>query len=130
MACQLLRDTDAFSMAHALEVRVPFVDHELVELVVGLPASLKLSPDTPKRLLVRMFANRLPPEIVHRPKQGFVFPFDTWLRTGLADRVRSMVLGCGALDGQESERLLRDFQAGRVHWSRVWALAVLSHWLD
>ncbi len=72
MANQLLRDTDVFSMAHSLEVRVPFVDHTLVELLAKIPARYKTI--YPKRLLIKVLNNKLPDEIVHRPKMGFTFP--------------------------------------------------------
>src|SRR5262249_51958148 len=77
----LLRDTDQMSMAHALEVRVPLLDHLLVDLVTSLPDSIKQpAGDTPKPLLVRSLDGLLPESIVHRPKQGFTLPFDPWMR--------------------------------------------------
>src|SRR5204863_5580099 len=64
----LLRDTDQMSMAHALEVRVPLLDHKLVEYLMGLPDESKVSNGTPKRLLVESLDGLLPDPIVHRPK--------------------------------------------------------------
>src|SRR5207302_8865695 len=60
----LLRDTDQMSMAHALEVRVPLLDHQLVEYVMGLPDAYKEARSRPKRLLVAALRNKLPPEVV------------------------------------------------------------------
>lgn len=79
----LLRDTDQMSMAHALEVRVPFLDHMLVEYLMGLPDALKISNGTPKRLLVESLGGLLPDALVQRPKRGFTLPFDPWMRDGL-----------------------------------------------
>jgi asparagine synthase (glutamine-hydrolysing) len=126
---QLLRDTDAMSMAHSLEVRVPLLDHLLVEAVLRLPAEVKTAGPGPKPLLARAVGDLLPPEVRdRRDKQGFTFPFAVWLRGALREHARA------ALDARPDfsllrrdavERVWRDFEAGRVHWSRVWALAVL-----
>src|SRR4030095_15496136 len=77
----LLRDTDQMSMAHALEVRPPLLDHQLVELVTSLPDSVKRPGGaSPKPLLVESLDGLLPESIVNRPKQGFALPFDPWMR--------------------------------------------------
>jgi asparagine synthase (glutamine-hydrolysing) len=75
----LLRDSDQMSMAHALEVRVPFLDHELAEYVLSLPDEIK-RPVSPKKLLVDSMPDLLPDYIVNRPKMGFVFPWRDWLK--------------------------------------------------
>jgi asparagine synthase (glutamine-hydrolysing) len=82
----LLRDADVCSMAHGLELRVPLLDHKLVEYVAGLPGRLKTGGPAPKRLLVRAMANALPPEIHQRRKQGFVIPYEIWIRGALKPR--------------------------------------------
>ena len=84
MSNQLLRDTDVFSMAHSLEIRVPFVDHKVIELVAKIPSKYKVGK-TPKRLLTKALGNKLPKEIIYRKKQGFVFPFDLWMREELKE---------------------------------------------
>lgn len=91
----LLRDADVFSMAHGLELRVPLLDHELVELVLPLPDRLKARRrgDPPKPLLVAAAGPRLP-RIALGPKRGFSFPWDAWLRppeAPLAERFRDAV---------------------------------------
>ncbi|MFH1314581.1 MAG: asparagine synthase (glutamine-hydrolyzing) [Candidatus Eisenbacteria bacterium] len=130
MASQLLRDTDVFSMTHTLEVRAPFVDHTLVELLARLPARHKTRNDVPKRLLVKALDRELPAEIVDRPKQGFVFPFDLWMRNELKDLTEDALNGCRALNGQYVSKLLSGFYDHKVHWSRVWSLVVLANWLN
>ncbi|MFN0087401.1 MAG: asparagine synthetase B family protein, partial [Blastocatellia bacterium] len=133
----LLRDTDQMSMAHALEVRVPLLDHKLIEYVMGVPDSLKRSNGTPKRLLVESLGALLPPEIVHRPKRGFTLPFDVWMRGAMRqfceqrlDRDRTR--GRGIFDPNEVWRLWTAFLDGSrsVSWSRLWILIVLEEWLD
>ena len=126
---QLLRDTDAMSMAHSLEVRVPLLDHVLVEAVLRLPPEAKTEGQGPKPLLLRAVGDLLAPEVRdRRDKQGFTFPFAVWLRGPLRKHVRA------ALDARPDFTLLRRdavedvwraFEDGRVHGSRVWALAVL-----
>ncbi len=128
MANQLLRDTDAFSMAHSLEVRSPFVDHVLVELLARIPDRHKVGGAGPKPLLAKALENGLPREVVHRRKQGFVFPFDTWLRKSLREFTEP-ILESPHLNKPYVRSLLRGFGEGGVHWSRVWSLVVLNHWL-
>jgi asparagine synthase (glutamine-hydrolysing) len=113
-------------MAHGLEIRVPFLDHHLVEYVLGLPLTLKRCRGMNKPLLVRALGEALPRSVWDRPKQGFTFPFAQWLRQHEEEfRVRtkeSQIFVKPAV-----ENVWRDFYAGRLHWSRPWALLVLSH---
>ena len=128
----LLRDTDQMSMAHALEVRVPFLDHRLVESALAMSDDITF-PHTPKALLTAALGARLPREIIDRPKMGFTLPWALWLRgplaetcqTGLAILSRKGILLEGAPD-----QLWEDFLAGRTTWSRVWTLAALGQWID
>ena len=83
----LLRDTDSMSMANSLEVRVPFLDHPLVEFVLGLPASAKRRAGQSKPLLVEALGDLLPAEVAAQPKRTFTFPWDAWLRDALRERV-------------------------------------------
>jgi asparagine synthase (glutamine-hydrolysing) len=76
----LLRDADVHSMAHAMELRVPLIDHKLVEHVAPLPGYLKAASRPPKRLLVDAMGEDLPAEIGLRRKQGFVIPYEVWMR--------------------------------------------------
>jgi asparagine synthase (glutamine-hydrolysing) len=130
---QLLRDTDVMSMAHSLEVRVPFLDHKLVEEVLRLPAAIKMSGGGPKPLLTSVMGDDLP-EIVRerRDKQGFTFPFDLWLRGPIRDGLQHVQEGHGACGGMLRGEAVKDvkdaYLAGKLHWSRPWALAVLEGW--
>lgn len=128
---QLLRDTDAMSMAHSLEVRVPLLDTPLVETILQLPDAIKLNHrNGPKPLLAAAVRDLLPRAVHGRnDKVGFTFPFELWLRRPLAGRVRETLAGVeatGWLRPGAIEQVWREFMAGRVHWSRVWALAALG----
>ena len=130
----LLRDADAFSMAHGLELRVPLLDHELVELVLPLPDRLKARRrgDPPKPLLVAAAGPRLP-KVACGPKRGFSFPWEAWLRGPLAERFRE---ACAARSlwqslGFDEERVYdlgRRFRAGdpKVSGSAALSLIVLT----
>jgi asparagine synthase (glutamine-hydrolysing) len=130
----LLRDTDQMSMASALEVRVPFLDHELVEFVLSLPDHIKY-PRTPKKLLVDALEDLLPPEIVNRPKMGFLLPWEHWMKNELkafcVDNLHHLQR-IDEINFQGVTNLWQSFQKGDplVTWSRVWPLVVLGHWLD
>ncbi len=132
----LLRDTDQMSMAHALEVRVPFVDHVLADYVMAVPDALKAPGPTPKRLLVEALGAALPREIVHRRKQGFTLPFEPWmrgeLRTFCENRLGAAGLaGRGLVDRDRLAGMWTSFLRGGsdVTWSRLWMLVALETWL-
>ncbi len=122
---QLLKDADVMGMAHSVEVRVPFLDHRLVEGVVGLPPRIKLEGAAPKSLLLAALDGPLPREVWDRPKMGFTPPFSTWLRAWARD-LRAESLAGGGLVPAAVGRVWDGFEAGRLHWSRAWALLVLA----
>ena len=132
----LLRDSDVMSMAHGLEVRVPLIDHRLAETLMALPGSAKLSPSTPKPLLVGALDGALPDEIVHRRKRGFTLPLEHWMR----DELRAQVEGGLArlphgplgdvLRSSAVQKVWQDFLAGKTSWSRPWSLYVLEQWCE
>jgi asparagine synthase (glutamine-hydrolysing) len=128
----LLRDSDFMSMAHGLEVRVPLIDHKLVEYVFNLPGELKINGHTPKHLLVKAAGDLLPDEVVHRPKRGFTFPFAHWLRDGMRSEIESELLSESPLDEflspEAVKKVWQEFLAGRISWSRPWSLYVLRRW--
>jgi len=130
----LLKDTDQFSMASALEVREPFFDFELVEYVLQIPDEMKY-PKFPKSLLVESIYPLLPDKVVHRPKMGFVLPFERWMRNELKDFCQNRLKNLASREIFESSKLLgkwSDFLAGRngVLWSHLWHLVVLTEWLE
>jgi asparagine synthase (glutamine-hydrolysing) len=134
MANTLLRDTDAMSMAHSLEVRVPLIDHKIVEFATRIPASLKLRDGQTKVLLTEALADLLPPEVINRPKQGFEMPVAHWMRRELRPVLDDLfapaaVTRRGLFDPTEVGRLYGDFLNGHGIYMRVWALATLELWL-
>jgi asparagine synthase (glutamine-hydrolysing) len=125
---------DRMSMAHALEVRCPLLDHRIIEFAARLPARVKLSGGTTKVLLRRVAERRLPAEILTRPKRGFAPPVSRWLREDLRDFSRDLLLapdafGGGLFDRREVERLLDDHAARRLEagWA-LWTLLMLEVW--
>ncbi|MGE0041803.1 MAG: asparagine synthase (glutamine-hydrolyzing) [Vicinamibacterales bacterium] len=130
MRSQLLRDIDAVSMAHGLEVRVPFVDDRLLSAV--WPALGREPGWLPgKRLLASAVGAPLPAD-VFRPKQTFTLPFDTWMAGPLAPVVEAgleTLAGDGWIAAGAPAALLARWRARELHWSRPWGLAVLGHFL-
>jgi asparagine synthase (glutamine-hydrolysing) len=128
----LLRDTDAVSMAHSLEVRVPLLDHPLVEFVAALPEAAKRGA-RPKALLVEALADVLPAEVVTQPKRTFTLPWEQWLREALREKVAIGLASLSpslapALEARTVEAVWREFLAGRTGWTRPWSLYVLNEW--
>jgi asparagine synthase (glutamine-hydrolysing) len=129
---QLLRDTDAMSMAHSLEVRVPLLDVRLVETVLQLPESVKTNHRRgPKPLLAQAVGHDLLALVRQRQdKQGFTFPFARWLAEPLLQaRVQAMISQLQQqplLQPMAVQQLHQDYRAGKIHWSRLWALLTLT----
>lgn len=131
MRHMLLRDADQMSMAVSLEMRVPFLDHELVEYVLGLPATVKKRYPGVKGLLVEACRDLLPPSVYDRPKSGFILPMKQWMRGPLESFVRRGLRE--TLDRQLlPETFVNDlseaFRSDRLHWTRLWSVAVLGHY--
>jgi asparagine synthase (glutamine-hydrolysing) len=130
----LLVKMDIASMSHSLEVRSPFLDHEIVEFSASLPLTLKLRGRTLKYLVRRAFARDLPQPITARPKMGFGVPLGRWFRTDLRALTHDVLLDRkaverGYLDPSEVRRYLDEHLSGRAHHDhRLWALLMLELW--
>ncbi len=118
---QILKDTDFMSMWHAVEVRVPFLDHTLVEYVFNLPNHLKLQSNVNKPLIVNSLGNDLPKELWDRPKMGFTFPFEHWIKDN-CNELMEISLNNDNLNRGFQEKMWNNFKEGKAHWSRVWGL--------
>jgi asparagine synthase (glutamine-hydrolysing) len=130
MIPMLLRDTDQVSMAVGLEVRVPFLDHRLLEEVLGLPQKYKKGGKINKPLLVNAFRDELPPEVYNRSKQGYELPMNKWIRGPLADFTNEGVVAAADLLKLTEPLSQRDkFYEGEMHWTKIWQWSVLGHWL-
>jgi len=131
----ILTKVDRASMAHALEVRVPILDHKFVEWVSGLPAGLKLKGQEGKYIFKRSLEPYLPNDILYRAKMGFGVPLSTWFRGPLRQRVQDAVLGSeltntGYFNNRYLEKIVTDHQSGkREHSATIWSLLMFESFL-
>ncbi len=135
LANTLLRDSDVMSMAHGLEVRVPYLDRALVEAVFRAPASAFSDAASPKPLLLRAVQAELPRAVYNRPKMGFTFPWEVWLRGQLRPQVDELLRSFPAenalgINVRACRQLWDMFwhHRGGVTWARPWALHTLMSW--
>jgi asparagine synthase (glutamine-hydrolysing) len=121
-------------MSHALELRVPFVDSEVVRAAMGLDERLLLRRGTSKPALVGAVEHLLPREVWNRPKQGFTLPFDVWLggvlRATVASELSPDQAARVGLKHDAVRAAWSDYRAGRggMTWTRPWALYTLLRW--
>jgi asparagine synthase (glutamine-hydrolysing) len=131
----ILTKVDRASMAHALEVRVPLLDHELVEWISSLPPALKLHAGEGKYLLKRALEPYLPNDVLYRPKMGFAVPLAGWFRGPLREQARAALLGpvladSGLFRRKALETLLEQHQSGRRDFSAaLWSLLMFEAFL-
>jgi asparagine synthase (glutamine-hydrolysing) len=129
----LLRDTDQMSMAASLEVREPFLDHNLIDYVLSINDFNKY-PHTPKKLLVNAMGSLLPTEIVNRPKMGFSLPWNTWMRNELKSYCEERLQQLNTIKAFKPNAVLNNWEQFLQNnpyntWSRQWHLVVLSNWI-
>jgi asparagine synthase (glutamine-hydrolysing) len=130
----LIAKIDIATMAHALEARSPFLDHEFMELAASIPATLKVRGREKKWILREALRGWLPDDILDRPKQGFSVPLSSWLRTDLRAWSRDVLLDRttrerGYFDDRAVHELLASHEAGNDRAAkRVWALLMLELW--
>ena len=130
----LLVKADRVTMAHSLEARSPFLDHELMELAARLPVRWKVRGTTAKWILRDLFRDFLPERIAGRGKLGFSVPLARWFAGPNLDAVRDL-LGSGArchgfLSAENISKLIEQNRSGRFdHGKKIWALLVLENWL-
>ena len=135
---QVLTFVDRLSMAHALEVRSPFLDTEVVELVAPLPGRIKIRDGETKHLLKLAALRYFPEEMVHRPKEGFLMPITAWVLGHLQPWVRETLSPerlrlHGLFDPEQVRRLvdrLREPGADYVAVNRVLVLAIFQEWYE
>jgi len=132
----MLTKVDLMSMANSLEVRVPFLDYEVVNFLFSLPASYKIDGGMRKKILQDAFRDELPPELYNRPKKGFEVPLLQWLRTEMKSEINNDLLSeklireQGIFNYAEIKKLKKNLfslSPGDIH-ARVWALVVFQHW--
>jgi asparagine synthase (glutamine-hydrolysing) len=135
---QVLTFVDRLSMAHSLEVRSAYLDTAFVTFVARLPGSLKIKDGETKWLLKQAALRYFPPEMVFRPKEGFIMPVADWLRDDLGDYVRetlaeSRLAKHGLFDSDYVQRLVETFYRGRHDYSyanKILALLVFQEWYE
>jgi len=130
----ILYKVDIASMASSLEVRVPFLDHKLVELAVSIPSTYKVAHGTGKMFLKRLLERRLPNGTLYRRKKGFAIPVSSWFRNELAPFIRETLLSSRLLrepyfDPTAIAAMVRQHQTGAVdRGARMWILMALELW--
>lgn len=131
----ILTKVDRASMAHALEVRVPLLDHKLVEWMATLQPDLKLRGREGKYIFKKALENYLSDDILYRPKMGFAVPLSAWFRGPLKQRVKDALLGetmgrCGFFNRRFLEKLVSQHQSGlRDYSAPIWSLLMFEAFL-
>ena len=132
----ILTVTDRMSMHHALEVRVPFIDHKMVEYVVTIPPEVKLKWFRKKYLLKKAVKNLLPEQVINHRKQGFVGPTATWLKHDLKSYTRNALSPKnldkhGLINPAAVQQILEEHYSGQhLHDSLIWSLIIFQRWFE
>jgi asparagine synthase (glutamine-hydrolysing) len=130
----MLVKVDRASMAHSLEVRVPFLSHALVDWSAGVPVSMKLRGNTGKYLMRKAIEPWLPAGFLNRPKQGFAIPLATWIGDDLGRHAESVwrdsgLMNAGLLNAKMVDLLFAQHRAGHSdHSTMLFSLAIFAHW--
>lgn len=136
LVSDMLHKVDSMSMANSLEVRVPFMDHRLVNFVFSLPDDYKINAKMRKRILQDAYRDVLPEELYQRPKHGFEVPLMNWFRTELKDELMHTYLDDDFIRTQQIfnpdrinqlKKQLFSKNPGDIH-AHIWALLVFQHW--
>jgi asparagine synthase (glutamine-hydrolysing) len=126
----LLIKADKMTMANSLELRVPLLDHQVLEFAASLPTKFKVSGKRTKRVLKAAFAKVLPPEVLSRKKAGFPVPYEMWLRGRLKEQVDDLLLShrAGARDYLEKSAVSRLLHHNANNGKEVFSLLALELW--
>ena len=131
----ILTKVDRASMAHALEVRVPLLDHQLVEWMAGIEPQMKLNGREGKYIFKKSLEKYLPNDVLYRPKMGFAVPLNSWFRGPLREKVRESLLGetmmqCGLFDQAFLQHMVNQHQSGlRDYSASIWSLLMFEAFL-
>jgi asparagine synthase (glutamine-hydrolysing) len=130
----LLEEADQMSMANGLELRVPLLDIDLVELCLSIPDKFK-HPHGYKKLLIDSLGFQLPEEIIHRKKMGFAFPWDQWMRKELHDFCKVSIKNLSKRSLFVEKEVIHIWEKfiqkdPQIPWMKVWLLVVLENWLS
>jgi asparagine synthase (glutamine-hydrolysing) len=119
MQNQLLRDADVMSMSHGVEIRVPFLDDELVRLALQMSGDIKYPAPLPKQILIDSFKDILPREVWDRPKMGFSFPFAKWMKG--SQFIKDLMMDGNAV----TRNSYQQFMEGKMYWYQLISLVNL-----
>lgn len=134
LVSDMLHKVDSMSMLNGLEVRVPFMDHRVVEFATRLPSEYKIRGSIKKRILQDSVRDMLPPELYNRPKHGFDVPLMNGYKTALRPWVEDMldkdfVAHQGIFDIHYTEKLKKIiFQSNDYDQNQIWSILTLQHW--
>lgn len=132
----MLVKVDRMSMAHSLEVRVPLLDHKVVEFMTAVPHSLKLRDWQKKYLLKKVMTGKLPEHLLRRKKRGFNVPVPSWLLQDLRDLVHdtlapARIQETGLWNAPYVSQLIQEHEQHKHDWSRnLWCLLIFQLWYD
>lgn len=130
----ILAKGDRMSMAHSLELRVPFLDKEVYDVAKTIPTELLVTKKTTKALLREAFADLVPDHVLHRPKLGFPVPLRDWLRGSRGEQCLEKIYEAGVGDYVNlayAKQLVEEHQAGIADHSRkIWVLYVFAVWYE
>jgi len=104
------------SMNHGLEVRVPFLDEDFTNLAQRISPEIRFSRQQPKKVLIDSFTDLLPPAIWNRPKMGFSFPLQSWMRQ------YKPISDSNLYKGKLAKKTIKKFTNNQIHWSKAFAL--------
>ncbi len=121
MQNQLLRDADVMSMIHGVEIRVPFLDNNLINYANKINPKVKYNGSFPKQFLIDTYVNQLPREIWERPKMGFSFPFAKWMIN--SEYIKNTI----STNSEVLQYNYKKFMKGSLHWSQMMCLIILNH---
>ncbi|WP_299516984.1 asparagine synthase (glutamine-hydrolyzing) [Mucilaginibacter sp.] len=116
MQNQLLHDTDIMSMNNGLEVRVPFLDEDFQNAINSISSEIRFDKNQPKKLLIDTFKDILPQSVWNRPKMGFSFPLQQWMRQ------HAEINNENLYRNKKAKSIIKDFKTDKVHWSKAFAL--------
>jgi asparagine synthase (glutamine-hydrolysing) len=132
----ILAVTDRMSMQHALEVRVPFLDHKFFEFCATIPPEIKMKRFSKKYLMKKAVQDIVPSEVINHRKQGFVGPMTSWLKKELKTFVHDTLSENnlrkhGLLNPRTVQRVLNEHFSGReIHDTLIWSMVVFQNWYD
>ncbi|MDQ7947337.1 MAG: asparagine synthase (glutamine-hydrolyzing) [Pedobacter sp.] len=121
MQNQLLKDADFMSMSHGVEVRVPFLDLNFINLVSSIHPSIRFGEHQKKRLLIEAYKKELPEQTWNRSKMGFTFPFQEWMKKN------KEISSPDLYQNKKAKKLISAFNDGHLHWSSAFALYKIFH---